>query len=332
VTVPLNQVFEVRYGNKFDANKAQFSADGVSFVSRSSKNLGIVGQVEAVKGEDPFEAGLLTVTLGGTYLLSTFVQPKPFYTAQNIKVLRPLFPMTFAEKLYYCECIRANRFRFSTHGREANRSIDSLLVPEKNEVPPWIGEVRPRKFELRPDHTFSPVKTQVPDEQELVRIDFLFEVFPGILVPDSLRDKAGTSSGFVPYMRPSKTQTTSNVEYVNTSKMGVANVYPRHTLYVSTNGQGSHTYSYVSVEAFVPNTDVSVLVPKRAMALQEKLFYAAVITSYRPLFSYGRKPKGERLNKLMVPLWAPKYVYEDDIAATIAATNASIHSTSYIGP
>jgi hypothetical protein len=31
--VPLQDVFEVEYGNKFDANKANFQSDGINFVS-----------------------------------------------------------------------------------------------------------------------------------------------------------------------------------------------------------------------------------------------------------------------------------------------------------
>ena len=78
-------------------------------------------------------------------------------------------------------------------------------------------------------------------------------------------------------------------------------VFPKETLYVSTNGQGSHTYSYVSTTEFVPNSDVSVLIPKRSMTLREKLFYAMCITKNRYKFSYGRKPKGEKLENIMLP-------------------------------
>lgn len=54
-------------------------------------------------------------------------------------------------------------------------------------------------------------------------------------------------------------------------------VYHKNTLYVSTNGQGSHTFSYVSVGDFVPNSDVTVLLPKREMTLKEKLFMQCVL-------------------------------------------------------
>jgi hypothetical protein len=153
--VPAQEVFDIEYGNKLDANKLTFVPQGMNFVSRSSKNLGIVGRVEIVPAAKIFEAGLITVTLGGTYLLSAFVQPEPFYTAQNIKVLRPVAPMDNSEKTYYCECFRANRFRYSTHGREANRSFDSILLPARADVPAWAKEVEAKKFVLKSDEKLT---------------------------------------------------------------------------------------------------------------------------------------------------------------------------------
>ena len=93
--------------------------------------------VEKVPGVEPLAAGLITVALGGA-ALSSFVQPHPFYTAQNIDVLKPRMKMSLDTKLYYCLCIEANRFRYSTYGREANRTLKNLMVPKIDGVPDWI--------------------------------------------------------------------------------------------------------------------------------------------------------------------------------------------------
>ena len=129
--VPLNRVFKVVYGNQLDLNKMETDPKGINFISRSSRNLGFAAKVCEIEDKSPFEAGLITVTLGGTYLLSSFIQPEPFYTAQNIKVLSPIKEMRFIEKVYYCTIIKANRYRYSSHGREANATLDSILVPAK---------------------------------------------------------------------------------------------------------------------------------------------------------------------------------------------------------
>src|SRR6267142_2501932 len=137
---PLNELFDVFYGHKLDLNKMRLlpiSSGGVRFVGRSSENLGVSATIAPLEGIEPYEAGLITVALGGTKLLSSFVQEAAFYTAQNVAILRPKAPMTFAEKLFICLCIRHNRFRYSAFGREANRTLKDLLVPKRSEFPNW---------------------------------------------------------------------------------------------------------------------------------------------------------------------------------------------------
>src|SRR5688500_15927731 len=100
----LSELFDVSYGSKFDLNKMVLSdvhEDTVNFVGRSSQNHGISARVEIVEGCEPFPAGLITVALGGSKLLSAFVQERPFYTAQNVAVLNPKSELSFSEKIYY---------------------------------------------------------------------------------------------------------------------------------------------------------------------------------------------------------------------------------------
>ena len=139
--VELHTVFEIAHGNKFDLNKmtqCRVQDDAVAFVGRSGAKNGISAFVRRLASADPFEKGLITVALGGS-TLSSFVQPRPFYTAQNIDVLKPHASMSLDAKLYYCLCIESNRFRYSTFGREANRTLSQLLVPRPADLPKWIA-------------------------------------------------------------------------------------------------------------------------------------------------------------------------------------------------
>jgi hypothetical protein len=136
----LSEVFEVVHGNKLDLNKMETckpSSDAIAFIGRSGAKNGIVAFVKPVAGLPAFSAGLITVALGGA-ALSSFVQARRFYTAQNIDVLRPRTAMTLDQKLFYCLCIEANRFRYSTFGREANRTLKNLAVPDPGEIPNWV--------------------------------------------------------------------------------------------------------------------------------------------------------------------------------------------------
>jgi hypothetical protein len=142
----LNRIFRVEHGSKLDLNKmdlcAADAADAVAFVGRSGARNGLAAFVRRLPAKEPYEPGLITVALGGS-ALSSFVQPREFYTAQNIDVLRPLSEMSLDTKLFYCLCIEANRFRYSTYGREANRTLKTLRVPALSSVPGWVeGSMR----------------------------------------------------------------------------------------------------------------------------------------------------------------------------------------------
>jgi hypothetical protein len=310
--VPLNDIFDIIYGHQLNANSLDEDPNGINFVTRSRKRLGISGKVARLKSIEPHMAGAITVTLGGSYLLSSFVQPEEFYTAQNVKVLRPKVEMDFRTKIYYCACITHNRFRYSSHGREANRSLNMLSVPSLADVPDWVANANPALPNLNPAD-FLAGSSAAHSADGYVSLTSLFELINGVNLPAHVRDEERITPDFVPFIRPSKTQDSCFVEYVDKTKIPSTKVFPAGTLYISTNGQGSHTYSYVSPFEFVPNSDVTVAIPRRPLSLAEKLFYAAAISSNRHLFSYGRKPKGGRLAELLIPSKAPKFVQEKDV-------------------
>ncbi len=47
------------------------------------------------------------------------------------------------------------------------------------------------------------------------------------------------------------------------------------------------------------------------MTLQEKIYYSICITKNRYKFSYGRKPKRERLKEILLTSSPPLFVYKD---------------------
>lgn len=126
--IPIKDLFDIRYGNKFDLYKLEEKNGYIDFVARGEKNNGVSARVVNYFGIKPFEAGLITVALGGS-ALSSFVQQNIFYTAQNVKVLLPKREMSLVEKLYYCMIIKANRYRYSAMGREANKTFKNILIP-----------------------------------------------------------------------------------------------------------------------------------------------------------------------------------------------------------
>jgi hypothetical protein len=139
--IPLNEIFDVQYGNSLELNSLEISPkgadDAISFVSRTRENNGISAIVKKIENIEPFEAGLITVAGSGNSVLESFIQPKPFYTGYHVFVLKPKKELTDIEQLYYCYCIRQNQYKYN-YGRQANRTIKDLLLPSPNEIPDWV--------------------------------------------------------------------------------------------------------------------------------------------------------------------------------------------------
>jgi len=82
----LKDIATLTNGNKFDKNKMSHDNPSINFVSRTGFNNGISDFVDKIDDVEPYPAGAITLALGGS-VGSTFVQPKPFYTGQNVGVI-----------------------------------------------------------------------------------------------------------------------------------------------------------------------------------------------------------------------------------------------------
>lgn len=143
-----------------------------------------------------------------------------------------------------------------------------------------------------------------------IKLSELFDIYNGYASSNvNLIDK---SDDTIYYIRPSNTYEGTIAGYVNKNAIPEKYIFPKNTIYVSTDGEGSHSYTYVSSFDFVPNSNVAVLIPKKEMTLREKQYYALCITKNRYKFSYGRKPKGDRLANILLPNRSeiPDWVYE----------------------
>ena len=135
----------------------------------------------------------------------------------------------------------------------------------------------------------------------------LFRIENGVLASTLHLSKSPDSERTIPVLRPSQSFRKVIAGFAASDQVPSTKLYPANSLVVSTNGEGSHTYSYVIPYPFVPNSDVSVLIPLCEMTLEVKLFYATAITQSRWRYSYGRKPKGDRLASLPLPA-LPKWI------------------------
>jgi hypothetical protein len=287
MTVPLNSLFHVGYGHKLDLNKMDLSPKqegGINFVGRSSRNHGVSATIAKLEGIEPYPAGSITVALGGTKLLASFVQIEPFYTAQNVAVLQPKVQLSGAEKLFLCLCIRHNRFRYSAFGREANRTIRTLPVPSTSEFPAWLKTVSLDEL----DRTYSKPVVQSkaasldPSGWPAFELSELFDIRKGRRLTQAA-------------MKPGVTPFISAIDKNNGIRQ-LIEAEPTHPGGVITvNYNGSVAEAFYQSAPFVASDDVNILYPKFDMDASIALFICAIIRRERYRFSYGRKWNLDRM-------------------------------------
>jgi len=288
--IELSTIFSVSYGNKFDLNKMEKDVNGVAFVNRTGINNGIVGLVKEKEEIKPYPAGLLTIALGGS-VLSTFLQVKPFYTGQNVAVAEPIEAMSINQLLYYATAIKANKFRYSTCGREANRTFRSLLIPALSEIPSWTDVVNPEMFT---GADLAESNTEIKELSTVTWKSFTFEQL-FLLKKGKRLTKANMTSGNFPFI--GAIDSNNGVSNFVSHSLHLSN-----TITVNYNGAGV-AEAYYQPEPFWASDDVNVLYPKFNLNPYIALFIATIIRQEKYRFSYGRKWHVQRMksSKIYLP-------------------------------
>lgn len=291
--IKISELFDIEYGNQLDLNKLKISkkSDSINFVSRTSKNNGVEETVEKIHNLSPYPSNLITVTLGGTFLLSAFVQTKSFYTGQNIKVLKPKFEMKLEEKLFYCYLIGLNRFRYTSHGREANKTFDFIKVPDYSFVKKKINEIKiPRKPSYEPSlkNKFSLKDTK----WEYFNVNELFNV------------EASKDNVLLEY-DPGKTPYVSSTEYNNgiTEYVNSRPTNKSGTLTINRGGSVGEVF-FQEYDYIATPVDVRILSKKDGSKFTRAigLFLSVILTNEKFRFNFSRKMGTDRIKKLRIKL------------------------------
>lgn len=291
----VDELFYVRYGHKLDMNKMVVATaqDGVAFIGRKGSEQGLSGYVAPVPGLEPYPAGVLTVALGGSRLLSTYVQQRAFYTAQNVAVLEPRDAMTLQQKLFYAMCIRHNAFRYSAFGREANRTLGTIELPDA--PPAWVDECVVPTVEGLSKPAESPVPLPDPSSWPSFVLGELFEIKKGKRVT-----KADRLPGTTRFIGAAK-RNNGVVDHVDLEPM-----FPAGCITVPYNGVGATGIAFYQDAAFCASDDVNVLIPPPKPDRNALLFVCTMIRHERERFSYGYKWNLKRMKVTTIRLPATK--------------------------
>jgi hypothetical protein len=289
----VSEIFDFSYGSKLDMNKMSISENSnIAFVSRSSKNNGVVGYVDQLQNLKPLETGLVTVTLGGTYVLSSFLQDRPFYTAQNVAVLRAKIELTKEEKLYYCLCISQNRFRYSAFGREANRTLKDLLIPSIDSIPEWVKKVDTSNIDNAKVPFYIDLTVTLNTKQwSPFRLDELF-----VLKKGKRLTKTNSTVGITPFI--------GAIDNNNGYRQFIGQKPNHDGNTITVNYNGSVAEAFYQPKPYWASDDVNVLYPKFKMNQYSGLFISTVIKQEKYRFNYGRKWHLERmkLSEIKLPV------------------------------
>ena len=315
MTCRLDQIFSITYGNKFDMNKMRREDGGIAFVGRRGTNQGVSDYVQKLPDVAPYPVGLLTVALGGA-ILASYVQQKPFYTAQNVAVLSPYDQeMPLSHRLYYASCIRHNEFRYLAFGREANRTLSTLLVPA--EPPSWIDSLpEPGVGSLNVGSIFT--ASDIPSyiaRSQASRVDEIFDVRYGHSLELNRQVKVVPPDGVDFVGRAARNNgVTARIALPS----GVVPGEPGE-ITVALGGQGGAMASFVQQSKFVCGRDVAILTPKdSAMTLGEKLWWCLCLWTNHYRYGFGRQAN-RTLSSLLLPSEVPSFVQET-IAAIVEAS------------
>lgn len=293
MTVPVSDLFDVRYGHSLELNRLSRTnkIDGIAFVSRKMGDNGISAFVKPIEGVEPAPAGDISCALGGNGVLTTHLQEQQFYVGRDVAILRPKVKLNKAQILFYCLCIKSNRFRYS-YGRQANKSLRSLLVPALDELPVWVNDVDVAMYDGADEpSTHAQIPTLSSKNWGLFFLNDLFNLKKGKRLTKA---QLKTRPGCIPFI--------GAIDSNNGVSGGVdVAIHEGGTLTVNYNGAGVADAFY-QPSPFWASDDVNVLYPKFNMSPAVALFIATVIGKEKYRFSYGRKWHLERMRQSAIHL------------------------------
>lgn len=191
--IKLSKLFNIKYGVNLDLNKLEQVESGLNYVSRTRVNNGVSAIVKEVEGIAPNPAGTISVALGSSTVLYSFLQEKPYYSGRDIGYLTPKTNMTRNELLFYCMVIKENRFKYN-YGRQANKTLKDIMVPDIKDIPKWVNAVEIPNFDKEKESFVKEsenIELDIHDWHEF-KITDIFNLTKGKYYPKSSYSKGKT--------------------------------------------------------------------------------------------------------------------------------------------
>lgn len=306
----VSDLFLLEYGHSLELNRLSpsSSSKAVNFVGRAARNNGVTSRVAPIRGIAPAPANTLSVALGGQGGAGVaFLQSAPYYCGRDVMILNPRTEMSKKELLWWATCITANRFRFG-FGRQANRTLKDLRLPDPAHIPSWVDQVDFRAPIISALEKIKNISRNAPRASKGVigaarsRVEDVFQVTYGNSLELNRMRPDPKGVNFV-------ARTAKNNGVVSRVTCP-ADCIPVIGGCLSVAVGGSVLETFVQKDEFVTGFHVMVLRPREEMCFEEMMFYAACLRANQWRYSYGRQAN-RTLRDLQIPSRgaAPSWAY-----------------------
>lgn len=293
--VELSEIFDVIYGVNLELvhieQCSSTSEKAIPFVSRTEKNNGVSAYVYELIDVEPNPKHTLSVAGGGS-VLSTFYQPKPYYSGRDLYVLIPKKELSVIEMLFYTKCIFSNKYKYS-YGRQANKTLKNLLIPKYTPLS-LKQNLFDFKIKLEQNLKQKPVSNKKialnVSEWKLFPLNDIFTITGSKTTSKQELQEIG--NGMFPNVT---TQATNN---------GVDAFYDTYTEDGNILTVDSAVLGYCAFQPirFSASDHVEKLTPKFKMNNYVAMFFVTILNMEKYRYNYGRKASQTRMKQISVRL------------------------------
>ena len=307
----LGELFEITStSSSIDKKRLTGTIGDNPYITRSENNNGIDSFIDNQSSYKMDEANVITI---GLDTQTVFYQSAPFYTGQNIQIVRHS-QLNKYNALFVIRTIRVlvQKFSWGSYGATLTRlRRGKVFLPIKADgTPDWafmkvymkqveeelLSRVRPKLEEQLLEHIISLGALEDREWSEFVLTDF-FNPIKG-----NQNNMASLIDGELPLISAKKGDNGVKA-FVSPNKKSL---FPQHCITLNLDGDGGAGLAFYQEYSFALDSHVVALYPKFSLDKFCLLFIARSISAQRSRFGHGRAINKSKLNHflLMLPIQA----------------------------
>jgi restriction endonuclease S subunit len=282
----LDEIFDVWYGVNLELVNCEQIENGIPFVSRQSVNNGISGYVKSIDIL-PNPAHSLSIAGSGS-VLSTFYHDYEYYSGRDVYIAKPKQNLSKEQMLYYAYVIENNKYRFN-YGRQANKTLKSILIPDILEIPKFVNQISVSDYKFEQEPILNKKIELHTENWKWFRYDDIFEIRKGKRLT-----KAEQIDGDVPYISSSSVNNAVD-NYINNGYTD------ENCISFACYGSIGEVF-YQAGKVWISDNANSIYLKDKELNKYIAFFLLTLLYKEIYRFSYGMTAKKERLRNFTIKL------------------------------